>query len=126
MIRFQARLSQPSSLSGSKHTDYLSREYYLKVGTQSRDGLRNLRQALPRTEKWSIIHFREEHAPSLVSPSFQVHRRLYCDRCIRRILSLPLNPKHFLSTLEKLQVTHLISYLSESRVWTLVLLSGRS
>ncbi len=37
-----------------------------------------------------------------------------------------LNPKHFLSTLEKLQVTHLISHLFESRVWTLVLLSGRS
>jgi len=73
------------------------------------------------------IQFTKEYKQSLLfSLGFQGHRRPYFARCIRRILSLPLYPKHFLSTLEKLQVTHLISYLSESRVWTLVLLSGRS
>ncbi len=72
------------------------------------------------------IQFTKEYKQSLLfSLAFQGHRRPYFARCIRRILSLPLYPKHFLSTLGKLHV-QLISYLSESRVWTLVLLSGRS
>src|SRR2546428_13777247 len=116
MIRFQVRLS-PGCFLESEPTDYLSREYYLKVGTHYWGCLRNLCQALPRIEKWSIIHFREEYTRSLVSPAFQGHRRLYSAISIQRILSLPLHPKHFLSTLGKLHV-QLISYLVGSPGWS--------
>ena len=71
------------------------------------------------------IHFTKEHMPSPFSLAFQGDRRLHFAISIQRILSLPLHPKHFLSTLGKLHV-QLISYLVGSPGWSLMRLSSRS